>query len=417
MSGLPPLVQDLLRPEAYPHHPQRVELAQTQMSFVFLTGELAYKVKKPVDLGYLNYTTLEKRHHFCQQEVALNRRLAPQAYLGVVGIVQEKGHHFVEREGEAVEYAVKMRQLPRERMLDYLLRAGQATPSMLERVGEIVARFHRQAATSPQISTFGSMEAITTNAEENFSQTRERVGHTIPRERYDAIVDYTRSFLKQRTGLFQRRVAGGRIRDCHGDLHAAHICLEDGIPIYDCIEFSDRFRYSDVASEVAFLAMDLDRYGRPDLARAFVSAYLRVSGDGEMAELLPFYLCYRAYVRGKVEGFKLADPHIPTPEKAAARSAARHYLDLSYLYTRGGRRPRGRITVGLVGPGKTARAPARVRASPASGPGREASPRPSRDPRRPALAAGAALPTVRARGSSSRPVPPRGPRATRGPPG
>ncbi|MEE9202748.1 MAG: AAA family ATPase [Dehalococcoidia bacterium] len=353
MSGLPPLVQDLLRPEAYPHRPQHIELAQTQMSFVFLTGELAYKVKKPVDLGYLDYTTLEKRHHFCHQEVALNRRLSPQVYLGVVGVTREDGRYFVEREGEAVEYAVKMRQLPRERMLDHLLRAGQATPAMLEKVGEIVARFHGEAATSSHISTFGSIAAITANAEENFSQTEAVVGLTIPRDRYQAIMDYTRSFLQEKAGLFQRRVAGGRIRDCHGDLHAAHICFEDGLHIYDCIEFNDRFRYGDVASEAAFLAMDLDFHGRPDLSRAFMSTYLETSGDGEMSELLPFYKGYRAYVRGKVEGFKLSDPHIPAPQKAAALTAARHYLDLAYLYTRGGLRPLLLITVGMVGTGKT----------------------------------------------------------------
>lgn len=353
MSGLPPLVQGLLQPEAYPHRPERVELLQTQMSFLFLTGQYVYKVKKPVNLGYLDYTSLEQRHFFCQQEVKLNRRLSPEMYLGVVNIVGRDGEFRIEQEGAPLEYAVKMLQLPQDRMLDSLLLRGEATVEMLQRVGDKVARFHGEAETSPAISTFGELATVIQNTEENFSQTELRVGLTLSQQTHHTIAAWTRSFIKQQAQLFQRRVQGGRIRDCHGDLHAAHICFANGLFIYDCIEFNDRFRYCDVASEIAFLAMDLDCYGRPGLSRAFLEAYLTQAGDQEALELLDFYRCYRAYVRGKVEGFKLADPHIPEEDKKRILIRARRYFDLSLLYTRGGPRPLLLIICGLMGTGKS----------------------------------------------------------------
>jgi hypothetical protein len=326
------LVQALLAPGAYPHHPARVEMAQTQMSFVFLTGDLVYKVKKPVDLGYLDYTTLEKRHFFCQQEVELNRRLAPGIYLGVVPVVRRGGQVLVEGEGEVLEYAVKMRQLPRERTLDMLLSQNQVTEEMVKQVAQKLARFHEKAHTSPQIAAFGSLDIVLKNVEENFSQTKEYIGRTISEEGYGAIKDYTYSFIEKSRRLFERRVAGSRIRDCHGDLHAAHVCFSDDIYIFDCIEFNERFRYTDVASEVAFLAMDLDFHSRPDLSRAFVQAYTEYSGDQGLARLLDFYKVYRAYVRGKVEGFKSDDPHIGEEERAKVLASARRYFELAESY-------------------------------------------------------------------------------------
>ena len=350
MSRPPALVKALLKPEVYPHNPQKVELVQTQMSFVFLTGDYVYKVKKPVDLGYLDYTTLEKRRFFCHQELELNRRLCPEIYLEVVPIVRSKGQIRIGGEGETIEYAVKMRQLPREQMMDSLLPLNRVTEEMVVNVAEKLAAFHDKARTSPEISAFGELDAITTNTEENFIQTERYIDISIPSQKYHHIKAYTDNFVESNKSLFHRRVKNGRIKDCHGDLHAAHICFSDGIHIYDCIEFNDRFRYGDVASEVAFLAMDLDRYQRADLSQAFVNAYVRLSQDKELPQLLNFYKCYRAYVRGKVESFKLDDPYIS--EKEASLTAAQGYFNLAYRYTK--EKPLLLITAGLVGTGKTA---------------------------------------------------------------
>ena len=278
------------------------------MSFIFLTGEYVYKIKKPVNLGYLDYTTLEKRHFFCHQELELNRRLCPDAYLAVVPIVEEKGELRIEGQGKAIEYAVKMKQLPQDRMMDVLLPRGQVTLEMVARVAEKLMSFHQKAETNQKIAAFGRLDVIRHNCDENFAQTEKYIGTSITAEEYQHIKNYTNHFIDSNASLFDKRVREGRIRDCHGDLHAAHVCFTDDICIYDCIEFNDRFRYSDVASEIAFLAMDLDRYQQAGLSRHLVNTYVGLSHDEELLKLLNFYKCYRAYVRGKVESFKLDRP-------------------------------------------------------------------------------------------------------------
>jgi len=333
MPKLPELVEALLKPKAYPETPQQVEMVQTQMSFVFLTDNYVYKVKKPVNLGYLDYTTLEKRQFYCQREVELNRRLCPDVYLGIVPITRDKGDIFIDSQGEVMEYAVKMRRLPQEAMMDVLLTNNQVSPEMVTSVAQRLAEFHHKAETNTNISTFGNLNTIIQNTDENFTQTEKYIGNTIPREKYQRIKGYTDSFTSKNASLFHKRIANGRIRDCHGDLHTAHICFHNGICIYDCIEFNDRFRYCDVASEVAFLAMDLDHYERADLSRSFVNAYVARSQDKELLELLNFYKCYRAYVRGKVESFKLDDPHISDEEKARVLAVAKSYFELAESYT------------------------------------------------------------------------------------
>ena len=332
MSALPSVVEALLKPEAYPHKPPKIELVQTQMSFVFLAGEYVYKVKKPVNLGYLDYTTLEKRQYFCRQELELNRRLCPDVYLAVVPVVEEEGGFHVEGQGRAIEYAVKMRQLPRDRMMDVLLPRGQVTPEMVAGVAEKLVNFHQKAETNQRIAAFGGLDVIRHNCDENFAQTEKYIGLTIFTAKYERIKGYTDDFMESNAGLFEKRVKEGRIRDCHGDLHAAHVCFTDDICIYDCIEFNDRFRYCDVASEIAFLAMDLDRHQQAGLSRHLVDTYVGLSHDEELLKLLNFYKCYRAYVRGKVERFKLDDPLISQGEKAKALESARSYFQLAESY-------------------------------------------------------------------------------------
>ena len=357
MSILPPIVKALLESQAYPHKPQEIELVQTQMSFIFLTGEYVYKIKKPVNLGYLDYTTLEKRHFFCHQELELNRRLCPDAYLAVVPITMSlqgakrlrgeaeansetpryargrlRNLLRIEGRGKAIEYAVKMKQLPQDRMMDVLLPRDQVTLEMVARVAEKLVGFHQRAETNQRITAFGKLDVIRHNCDENFTQTQKYLGTSITAEEYQHIKNYTNNFIDSNASLFDKRVREGKIRDCHGDLHAAHVCFTDDICIYDCIEFNERFRYSDVVSEIAFLAMDLDRYQQAGLSRHLVNTYVGLSHDEELLNLLNFYKCYRAYVRGKVESFKLDDPYIPEEEKAKVLTAAQSYFQLAESY-------------------------------------------------------------------------------------
>jgi hypothetical protein len=348
-SKFPPYVQALLNPSTYPERPAAVELQQTQMSFIFLTGDYAYKTKKPVNLGYLDYTTLEKRERFCRQELELNRRLCPAAYLDVVPISESPDGIRLGGKGEVIEYAVKMKQLPRDRMMDLLLPQDAVTPAMLGQVAGLMADFHCRAATGPAINAYGSLEGVRTNTDENFDQTIKYTGTLITEKFHRLIREYNDQFLSGNTSLFNSRVSGGKIRDCHGDLHAAHVCFADEIYIYDCIEFNDRFRYCDTASEIAFLAMDIDRYGRGDLSGSFVQSYINASGDREMGALLDFYKCYRAYVRGKVACFKYDDPYLK--DKKSIVEEAQLYFNLAYRYAYP--RPVLIITTGLIGAGKT----------------------------------------------------------------
>ena len=348
---LPGLIAALSNPRIYPEATMGVRFVQTQMSCVFLTDDYAYKIKKPVNLGYVDYTTLEKRRYFCEREIELNRRLCPAAYLGVVAITFDGTKFAFDGAGEVTEYAVRMRRLPDDRLLDNLLSRNAVTPEMLSTVARKLAEFHQTAETTERIAAFGSTATITQNTEENFSQTREYFDRSMSEPQFNRIKDYTRGFIRDNRMLFEKRVKEGRTRDCHGDLHAQHICFCHDLCIFDCIEFNERFRYCDVASETAFLAMDLDHYGRADLSHRFVQEYVARSGDVDIPKLLNFYKCYRAYVRGKVSSFKLDDPLVGQSDKVESQAAAQGYFDLAAAYTRG--RPLLIVMVGLVGSGKT----------------------------------------------------------------
>ena len=349
---LPQMIEGLLKAAAYPEPTGKIDLVQTQMSFVFITNSFVYKVKKPVNLGYLDYSTPAKRRLLSHKEVELNQRLCPDVYIGVVDVTEQDGSFYFNGAGKVVDCAVKMRRLPQDKMMDALLEEDRVSPPMIDRLAEKLADFHQRAETSAAISAFGGLEVVSRNTEENFSQTEKYIGQAISADKFGRIRDYSRRFIKENAGLLAERVSRGRIRDLHGDLHAAHINFGDGICIYDCIEFNDRFRYGDVAAEVAFLAMDLDHYGRANLARMFTAAYIKYSRDAELAGLLKFYKSYRAYVRGKVNSFRLDDAYINKPEKEEAQETAASYFDLAEYYVKP--RPGLFITVGLVGSGKSA---------------------------------------------------------------
>lgn len=351
-AELPELIRGLLDPAAYPYPVGKVELVQTHISYVLLASDFVYKIKKPVDFGFLDFTTLAKRRYYCRQEVMLNGRLCPGAYLGVVPVARQDGRFCLEGRGKAVEYAVKMRRLPADRMLDSLLTAGKVSPGMVEAVAERLADFHARAATSPAIARYGA-RAIRIAWEENFDQWAPFIGDTITAEQDRYLRAYVRSFFVRQRPLLARRVQQGRIRDCHGDVRSESVCFADGICIFDCIEFNRRFRYTDVAGDIGFLAMDLDFRDRPDLASALVQRYARAAADPEVLDVIDFYKCYRACVRGKVEGFKLNQAEVSAEEKEQARSAARRYFRLACQYAAGQPPPLLLITCGLVATGKT----------------------------------------------------------------
>ncbi|HUL37526.1 MAG TPA: hypothetical protein VLW47_07560 [Thermodesulfobacteriota bacterium] len=330
--GIPSLQKLLLNPEIYPDHPQAVKFIETHISLLFLTGNHVYKVKKPVDFGFLDFTTLGKRKFFCEQEVKLNRRLSPTIYLGVVTITKEGNRIMLDGKGELVEYAVKMRQIPEEFLMDKLLEKKQVTPRMIEAVSEKLVKFYFAAESNDLIQSFAKPERVKQDTDENFEQTEKYIDVTIPGQVYEAVKNRTNEFFRTKGKIFHQRIATDRIRDCHGDLRLEHIFWGDEISIFDCIEFNERFRYTDVAADIAFLAMDLDYHSRQDLSEHLIRTFIGESGDQELVEVLGFYKCYRAYVRGKVESFRLDDPHIPGGEKKEALKRAQKYFDLAYRY-------------------------------------------------------------------------------------
>jgi uncharacterized protein len=327
------IVDALLKPEAYDEDPGTIELVQTHISFVFLTRKYVYKVKKAVNFGFLNFSTLEKRRFFCEKELELNRRLCTGMYLEVVPINKSKGIK-IKGKGETVEYAVKMKRMPEDRIMSKLLEENKVDEELIDKIARVVADFHAKAETNNRISEFGALSVIGTNWKENLDQTKEYAGKTLSAKEFSQIRETVENFMDQKKPLFEQRIARGKIRDCHGDIHSGNIFITDKIYIFDAIEFNERFRYSDVAADVAFLAMDLDCRQRPDLSAYFVKRYIAYSGDEELTKLLPFYKCYRAYVRGKVVSFRLNDPNIGAKEKREAAKEAKRYFKLALTYAK-----------------------------------------------------------------------------------
>lgn len=351
---LPEYIKKLLRPEAYPHPVTQLRVIQTHISFVLLTGHFAYKIKKPIDLGFLDFTTLEKRKYCCEREVVLNKRLAPTIYERVVSINStETGDISIEGPGAVVEYAVKMHEMPQDRMMNKLIPQGLITEDIMERLVRKLVPFYERAATGPEIDSFGDIEHIRYNLEENFRQTENYIGRALSRECFQNIRNYSLSMLDEKADLFQNRIKLNRIRDGHGDLYSANICVSDGIYIYDCIEFNDRFRYADVASDISFLAMDLDFHGLSRLSGYFVNRFIEMSGDYLLEDVLNFYKCYRACVRGKVHSFSADSKDMEEEERESSMKTSRSYFGLAHEYTGGPGKPVLWVFFGPIAGGKS----------------------------------------------------------------
>ncbi len=338
----------------YPHEVKEpIELIQTHVSYVFLTGDYAYKLKKPVNFGFLDYSTLEKREHFCHQELEMNKRGAPELYLEVLPITQTEDKFSLSGTGETVEYVLKMRQFPQSALLSEMFEIGTLTQSHMEELGQVLAKYHEQSNSSDRIRSFGEVAQVRQAIDENYEQTKNYIGKVQTQAQYAETKHYTDNFFTGRSQLFSSRIEDNKIRECHGDLHLRNICLwHDKILLFDCIEFNEPFRFVDVMYDVAFTVMDLQARQRPDFGNAFLNTYVEQTGDWEGLQVLPLYLSRQAYVRAKVTSFLLDDPGIPEAAKVEAAKTASGYYKLAWEYTK----PRqGKLILmsGLSGSGKS----------------------------------------------------------------
>jgi uncharacterized protein len=291
----------MMEPEFYPKPPPEVTHKETHISHLFFAGDLVYKIKKPVRYSFLDFSSLAKRRHFLNEELRLNRRLAPSVYLAVVPIVRNVSGWRLSAEGDAAEYALVMRRLPEKRMLPFLLDTHQVTPEMMRELAEIIAKFHMGAEPVKGIDTERHLAILEKLWNNNMADLQPFVGGLIDRDLFRSIERFGADFLDSHRGLLARRAEQARIRDIHGDLHCEHICFApEGIQIFNCIEFSAQLRCGDVASEVGSLLMDLEARGGEALIKLFLSRYCELLADPDLPVLLPFYQCYRALVRGKV---------------------------------------------------------------------------------------------------------------------
>jgi aminoglycoside phosphotransferase family enzyme/predicted kinase len=299
------LVLAMMNPSFYPKPPREVTHKETHISHVFLAGDLVYKVKKAVRFSFLDYSTLSKRRHFLQEELRLNRRLAPTIYLAVTPIIFDGSAWRLRGSGSAREYTLVMRRLPERRMMPALLESGQISPEMMRALAEVLAVFHSRAQRVGRRDASRYPEAVEKEWNDNLADLRPLSDRLIEKETLSGFESFGQGFISRHRDLFRRRAAGGWIRDVHGDLHCEHVCFApEGIQIYDCIEFSSKLRQCDLASEIAFLLMDLGVRGGGALAAPFLAHYVELLNDPELSLLLPYYKCYRALVRGKVEAMR-----------------------------------------------------------------------------------------------------------------
>lgn len=352
------LIAALRNPHRYPHGAKTVRLIETHISWVLLAGRYAYKIKKAVNLGFLDFSTLKARHFFCHEEIRLNRRLAPKLYLGVVPVMGDLSDPRLGANGDAsatsvIEYAVKMRRFASAGLMDHLLAQGKITPQHIDRLAATVARFHRSLPAAEQDSSFGTCASILAAAMGNFSHLESLEQHPSDQAMIGALREQTQREYAEREQNFVHRRSQGMVRECHGDLHLGNIVLIAGEPVpFDCIEFQPELRWIDVMSEVAFTVMDLLYHGHADLAFRFLNAYLEITGDYAGVAVLRFYVMYRATVRGMVGAVRASQPGLSDPAKAKELAASRAYLALAAQSV-----PRGRaaliITHGLPGSGKS----------------------------------------------------------------
>ncbi len=327
-------IATMLHAEVYNHPVRNIELIETHISWVILTGDFVYKIKKPVDFGFLDFSTLAKRQQFCKHELRLNRRLAAAIYLEVVSVTGTMEQPRIAGRGEALEYAVKMAQFPQSAQLDHRLAAGELEAEHMDAIAQMVAEFHQHIDIADDTMDYGDSAVIYQPVNENFCQIREHLDTTPYADALTALETWSGSTFEKLKPFFRQRKQHGFVRECHGDMHLRNmVWLESGPTAFDCIEFNAHLRWIDVISEVAFLVMDLQAREKPSLANRFLNSYLQLSGDYAGLAALPFYLCYRAMVRAKVAALRFTQENIKAEEKQNTLAEFKLYLQLAGSYT------------------------------------------------------------------------------------
>jgi aminoglycoside phosphotransferase family enzyme/predicted kinase len=366
-TTLPPMIQHMKKPDFYPHpvspsSETPIQLIQTHVSYVLLTGEYAYKVKKPVNFGFLDYSTLEKRKFYCNEELRLNQRTASELYLEVLPVIQtgsESSPHYQlgdsggTEDGKIVDYVVKMRQFPQEALLTTLFDRGELSEALLQELAQVIAQFHANTATNDYIRSFGEVSQVRQAFDENFEQTEQYIGGPQTQQQFDETRAYCDRFFDTQKALFDERMQTDRIRECHGDLHLRNICYwNDRLWLFDCIEFNEPFRFVDVMFDIAYIVMDLEARQRSDLSNLFLNTYIEQTGDWDGLQVLPIYVSRQTYVRAKVTSFLLNDPAVPEAEKQKASETAALYYHLAWKCSQ---TQDGQLMImsGLSGSGKT----------------------------------------------------------------
>jgi aminoglycoside phosphotransferase family enzyme/predicted kinase len=346
------IIAGLMRPQSYPHPAPRIELAETHISWVLLAGEFAYKVKKPVDFGFVDFASLERRRRYCEEELRLNRRLAPQLYLGVVPVTGSPDAPRLGGNGPPIEWAVKMRRFRRDDELAAMATRGELRAEQVESLARRVAGFHARADARPPDPAWGSAAAVLEHWLGNFEAIARSGLAAAERARLDALRAWTLAQHARLAPMIDARRATGFVRECHGDLHLGNVVLLDGQPVpFDALEFDPALRWTDVVAEIAFTMMDLERHGRPELARHFLDTWLECTGDFAGLALLPAMLAYRAMVRAKVSALR-AGQEQDAAQRTASLDAMRACIALAERFA--APRPRAlAITTGVSGSGKS----------------------------------------------------------------
>ena len=334
-SDIPPLISAMLKPKFYDHPVQSCQLIETHISWVILTGDFVYKVKKPVDFGFLDFSTLEKRKFYCEEELRLNLRLAPYLYLDVIQISGSTDTPVLAGKGKVLEYAVKMLQFSQDMQLDHVLARNELKQDMIDSIASLIADFHQTIEISRDDSDYGSPERVHQPIKENFIQIRERVTDQSKLELLSTLEQWSEDNFYEMKSVFSQRKQKGFIRECHGDLHLRNLAWYKNKPLaFDCLEFNPNFRWIDVISEIAFLIMDLEDHGQAEHAQRFLNHYLELSGDYEGCSVLCFYLVYRAMVRAKVDAIRANQAGISKQESDEANKEFYSYLQLALTYTK-----------------------------------------------------------------------------------
>jgi aminoglycoside phosphotransferase family enzyme/predicted kinase len=346
-------ISNMLKPEVYDHPAKNIELIETHISWVILSGAYAYKIKKPVNFGFLDFSTLEKRKKYCEQELELNRRLAADIYLDVVAITGSTDEPRISGSGTAFEYAVRMLQFPQSAQLDNMLASNSLKLKHMDAIARMVADFHQSTNIANDSMAFGDKHAVYQPIEENFRQIEEHPGSTECSDDLEKLEQWSKAEFIQWTTVFEQRKSNGLIRQCHGDMHLRNLLWLNNKPMaFDCIEFNAKLSWIDVISDIAFLIMDLQHRQQHKLASRFLNRYLELTGDYAGLSVLPFYLCYRAMVRAKVNALRMEQKSLTLEEKKKTIDEFKSYIELAIRFTQ---RPAAKLIImsGMSASGKS----------------------------------------------------------------